>query len=650
MSSADAPSSPSKAVSPWRAAFADPAVGAIGLYTIVALGAAVAAYLATFVWFASYDDEGTLLVSLNAFVHGEALYRDVFSPYGPFYYEFFGSLFALSGRAVTNDAGRTLVILLWVGTSFLFGLATQRLTGRLLLGVAAMIVAFGVLNALFPEPMHPHGLLVFLLGAFTLVAVRGPGRRTLLAGGLAGALLAGVLLTKVNFGVYAIAAAVLAAALTAEPLNSRRWLRWPLVLAFLAMPAVIMAPDLREGWARAFVALELLGGAAIIAAAWPAQPRRGEEQGELWRWLVGAAAGCAAAAGAILLAIVALGSSPADLYDGMIVQAMNVRDVNPGPFETPGQAIDWGVAALAAAVLTARLRAWGSEEPSLWPGLLRGAAGLAIWFTIVRQAPFGLNPSTNQDVLPMLLAWVAAVPPSGALEPAYKRFLRVLFPAIAVAGVLGVYPVPGAQVGIAALMFVPVGAICIADALSSLRAWSASRGEVALARFGVATVVASAALAGMLALGQIVLPGASNAVLYSEREPLPFAGASQVRPEEAAREEYVGVVDFLERYRCSMFIGYPNVDSIYLWSDIKPPKPSPPGVWILALDERAQDRILAQMRATPRPCVIRNEAVAGAWLNGRPPPDTALVHYIFEDFETVAQSGQFELRLPKQGT
>jgi hypothetical protein len=642
-------SSESPRASLWAETFADPTIRAIALYALVAIGATIAAYVTIFAGFANYDDEGTVLVSLNAFAHGEPLYTNIFSPYGPFFFEFFGGLAALGGHDFTTDGSRSVVIVIWVLTSFLLGLACQRLTGRLMLGVTGMIVAFAVLYALFPEPMHPHGLLVLLLSGFVLLAVRGPGRHTALVGGAAGALLAAALLTKINFGAYAIAAVVLAAALTVEPLNRRLWLRWLLIAAYLAIPTVIMISDIREDWVRSFIALQLLGGGAIVAAAWPGQPRRGEEQADLWRWLIAAALGCVGAAAAFLLAIVLLGTSVPELYDGLIVQALNVRNVTGGAFETPGQAIDWGVAALAAAVLTTRLRSWASAGPSLWPGLLRGAAGLTIWFTIAKQAPFGLNPSTNQDVLPMLLAWVAAVPPGGPPEAPYKRFLRVLLPAVAVAGVLGVYPVPGAQVGIASLMFVPVGALCLADALASLRAWSAARGEVALARFGVAAGVAAAALAGMLALGQIVLPGISNTIVYREKDPLPFSGAGQVRLTPEETEEYEGVVDFIESNRCSGFIGYPNVDSIYLWTGIEPPKPFAPGAWVTALDEEGQNRILAQMHATPRPCVLRNEAVAAAWLGARPSPDTPLVHYIFDDFETVGESGNFELRLPKGG-
>lgn len=640
-------SSPPAARKPlWRETVDDPAVRAIALYSTIALGAIFAAYMAIFTTFVDYDDEGTLLVSLNAFVHGDALYKDVFSPYGPFFYEFFGGIFSL-GLHVNTDTSRLVVIVIWVVTSFLIGLACQRLTGRLALGGAGMIVAFAALYALFPEPMHPHGLLVLLLGGFVLTLVYGPGRRIALAGAVAGALLGAALMTKINFGGYAIAGVVLAAALTWEPVSRRPWLRWPVILAFLAMPAVVMFSDLREGWVRSFVTMEVLGSAAIVTAAWALLPVRGERQVELGRWLVAALAGCLAAIAVVLGVIILLGTGPSDLYDGMIVQALNVRNVAKGPFPTPDQAVYWGVAAVAAAVLTVKLRAVEVGKPALWPGLLRALAGLTMWLTISHASPFGLNPSTNPDILPLFLSWVAVVPPAGPLEPPFKRFLRVALAAMAVAGVLGAYPVPGAQVGVASLMFAPVGALCIADALSSLRAWSAARGELDLRRFGSIVGVASAALVGMLAWGQIVLPAASDTVAYEESTALPFAGAGDVHllPEQV--EEYVRAVAFIKD-NCSTFIGYPNVDSLYLWSGVTPPRPSAPGAWVAALDDKGQARILAQLRASPRPCVLRNEKVASMWLASTEPPDTPLARYIAEDFETVEQVGQFELELPKR--
>lgn len=631
----------------WRETLRDPAVAAIGLYAIIAMGAAVAAYFYLFTQFAPYDDEGTLLVTLKAFAHGGTLYSDIYSPYGPFYYELFGGLFSLSGQAVTTDVSRSIVLVLWVGTSLLYGLAAQRLTGRLMLGGAGMIAAFGSLYALANEPMHPQVLCVVLLAAFTLLAVAGPTRRVAWTGAACGALLAALVLTKLNLGVFAVAAAVLAAVLTVEPLQRRSWLRWPAIAAFLALPVVLTARDLNIGWVRNLTGAELLALAAVVVAARLSRPQGKEDDLGARRWLLAAAAGFVLAFAAIVAAIVLNGSSPADIYDGMVTEAMRVRDVNMTEFPSPGAAVDWALAGLAGAVLCVRLRPAGGGPPSIWPGLLRAAAGLTIWFTVARIAPFSISPSAgNPDSLPMALAWVAAIPPTGAGEPPYKRFVRVLLPALAVAETLQVYPVAGSQMSIAAVTFVPVGALCLADALASLRAWSEAHGARTLERLGIVTGVVAVALAAQLALDAIVRPAADNAVVYHDQQALPFAGAGQLRLAPEQVYTYARLVDLLHSHHCTDFIGYPNIDSLYIWSGIDAPPPQAPGAWINALDSARQQRIVNELRRSPRPCAIRSDARAELWLRGAPPSDRPLARYVLHDFRPVEQVGEFEFMLP----
>jgi hypothetical protein len=282
--------------------------------------------------------------------------------------------------------------------------------------------------------------------------------------------------------------------------------------------------------------------------------------------------------------------------------------------------------------------------------VLRALAGIVIWLSIARITPFSLGPSAgNQDSIATVLAWVAAVPPAAAVEGAWKRFLRVLLPALAVAEALQVYPVAGSQVGIAALTFVPVGALCLADALASLQTWSEARGRLAVERFGIVVTVALVALAADFAVNSILRSISTNVSIYRERPGLPFAGAQLMRPLPEDTENYTRLVDWLHSYRCTDFIGYPNVDSLYLWSGIEPPPPDAPGAWIEAVDSSRQQRIVNELRASPRPCVIRNEGLAGLWLAGRPAPDRPLVHYIFHQFHPVQRTGEFEFMLPNSG-
>lgn len=650
----DDPAPPSKRFSLWRrigdTVATHPAPAAIALYAVAAIAATVVAYFGIFSEFAPYDDEGTLLVTLKAFVHGDALYRDIWSVYGPFYYELFGGLFGLTGQAVTTDASRTIVIVIWVAASLLFGLAAQRLTGRLALGITGMIAAFSTLTVLANEPMHPQGLCVLLLGAFALLVASGPRRRITLTGGAAGALLAALILTKVNLGIFAVAAVVVAAAITVEPLHRRRWLRWLVIAAFLAMPLFVLDRDLRLSWVRELLLLEVLAATAVLVASHPIWPARGEADGGMLRWVRGAVTGFVLAFLAIVFVILLTGPSPADVYDGMVKDALGIRDILEAAFPfPPGATLDWAIAAVAAAALASRLCLTSrGDRPSIWPGLLRAGAGLVILLSVAHIVPVALNPSaTNPVVVPMLLVWVAAIPPRGLGEPPYGRFLRVLLPMLAIAETLQVYPVPGSQLGIAAVSFVPVGALCLGDAAVELHAWSEAKGVPTLRNFGLSVGVASVAVPALFALNAIVLPGASNAVLYGEQEKLGLPGSELMRLPASSVETYTGLVDLLHRNSCSTFVGYPNVNSLYLWSGLEAPAPQIPNAWMYGLDRSQQQRVVDELRASTRPCAIKNEELAAPYLHGLPPPDAPLVNYVLDDFRPVAKVGPFEFMLPK---
>jgi hypothetical protein len=626
-----------------------PDAAGIALYALVAMAALVVAYFTIFSEFATYDDEGTLLVTVKAFVNGHALYSDIWSVYGPFYYELFGGLFSLSGLSVTTDASRTIVIVVWVASSLLYGLAAQRLTGRLMLGVTAMIAAFAALIVLANEPMHPQGLCVALLGALALVAASGPGRRINLAGAACGAILAALVLTKVNLGIFGVAALVAAAAVAVEPIHRRPWLRWILVLAFLALPVLILHRDLGLSWVRELLVLEALAAIAILIASRSIWPERKEDDGGTLRWILAAAAGFAVAFMAILVVIFITGPSPSAVYDGMVKDALGIKNIIEIQFPfPPGATLDWAIGAVAAAALASRLRLAGGDGPSLWTGLLRGAAGLVILLSVAHIVPVALSPSSiNPIVVPMLLAWVVTIPPAGALEPPYRRFLRVLLPMLAVAETLQVYPVAGSQMGIAAVSFVPVGALCLGDAVVELQAWSRARGAAAQQNFGAALAVLTVALPAMFGLNVIVLPAVSKAIIYRDQEKLPLPGAELMHLPSPTVELYTDVVNLLHQHKCSTFVGYPDVNSLYLWSGIEPPAPSIPNAWMYGTSDSQQQQVVDEMRASPRPCVVKNDELAAPYLKGLPPPHTPLVEYVLNDFRAVAEVGPFELLLPK---
>lgn len=624
-----------------------PELTAILAYAIVAIAATITAYSTIFTTFAPYDDEGTLLVGLRAFVEGEALYRDIWSVYGPFYYELFGGFFSLFGLDVTTDASRSVVVVVWVATSLCFGLVAQTLTRNLWLGLAAMIAAFAALGVLANEPMHPQGLCVLLLGAFSLLVVRGPSKRALWLGAGCGALLAALVLAKVNLGVFAIAAVVAAAAFTAWPFAGRAWIRWLVAAAILALPGVVLARDLDLAWARELMLIEMLAIGAVLVAARPLRPTGPDR--ELLRTLLGGVAGFLVAVVAILVALLLTGPSLGDAYDGIVRKAFGIRDLLLAQTPFPaGTTLVWGIGALTAAYLATRVLRSQEGRPALWSALLRTLAGLATWFGIAHVVVVGFNPSSaNPVIVPMLVAWIAVIPPAGLAETPYKRFLRVLLPALAIAETLQIYPVPGSQLGIASVCFVSVGALLLADAVAELRAVYADGPGPRLGRLGGTTAVLSVAVAGVLALNALVLPGASAIVAYRDNTQLALPGATTMRIAAPAAEQYEQLVDLLHEHGCTTFIGFPNVNSLYLWSGLEPPRPFAPNGWFDALDDEDQRQAVAELRASERPCAIRNDELAASYLHGEPPPDRPLVEYVLGEFHPVAEVGPFEFMLPK---
>ena len=82
---------------------------------------------------------------------------------------------------------------------------------------------------------------------------------------------------------------------------------------------------------------------------------------------------------------------------------------------------------------------------------------------------------------------------------------------------------------------------------------------------------------------------------------------------------------------------------------IDAPVPYAPGGWMFALDDAKQQRIVDELRETPRPCAFINEELASTWLAGRQLPQTPLVRHILDDYRVVDKAGAFQFMLPTDG-
>jgi hypothetical protein len=138
---------------------------------LITICSAIRAYSHAFSTFASYDDEGLMMMPIKRFIEGHRLYDEIPSIYGPlnFFYQY--SAHVLTGSAVSNDSVRFVSISFWIVSAILLFLLVYKATSSLLLAIAAQFLGFRILLLMGGnEVAHPQELCILLLLAFGLAA------------------------------------------------------------------------------------------------------------------------------------------------------------------------------------------------------------------------------------------------------------------------------------------------------------------------------------------------------------------------------------------------------------------------------------------------------------------------------------------------
>lgn len=600
------------------------------LALLLAVGGA-AAWFQVFTTFANYDDEGYLLMSLQSFVDGKALYSETYTQYGPFYYELFGLLFALTGRPVTTDAGRLIVVVEWVAIAALLGVSVRQLTRSGLLGLSATAVALTMLTLLVGEPMHPVGLIVLLLACVTALVVYGgrggAARRVPLDAVATGVVIAALLLTKVNVGGLACIALLSALAFShAGSPGARRWC-WAVVALAALVPLLLLSGDLAEAWVRRLLVLVWAGLAAVAIVAMREERTAGDATIDPLRWLTAFVAAAVVASLAIVVAILLLGSGLGDVVDGVLLDPMRLRDIFTIPLELPAAAVDWSLAALVLALAWAvapRLR-----QAHVAGGVVRLLAGLVILVSVTASSPVTLSPGSGRLALPVLLVWLAVTGAGGESRTARERFVRYALVLLPLLGVLQVYPVAGTQVAAAALMFVPAGALLVWDGARELRA---TVGAPSPDHARWVALVGSAAAIALLAKFTVPLLDTlqSSARAYGDQPSLGVNGAHRVHLDPERTAAFQGLVATIRR-ECDVLITRPGFNSLYVWAEMSPPTGLNAGDWMFLLDDEQQQRVVDAIRSVDRLCLVQNDQALATWIGASgeaDAPDRPLTRYL----------------------
>lgn len=588
--------------------------------------------------FANYDDEGYMLIALKSFLNHGHLYDDVFTQYGPFYYEFWGGFFEIFGLSVNHDGGRTAAIFAWVAAALLFGVATWRMTRSIFLGLATQMLVFGAIITVANEPMHPGGTICLLLGVIVALSTAVRRRASPLAMALLGGAVMALILVKINVGAFAFISLAFACVVSYPELARRRWLRPVVETLFVLVPVLLMTSKFGEAWARHYAVHVSIAALAVVAALRARQVRSRSSE-ELW-WLLG---GLVAVGVTVCLAILAAGSSPGGLIEGVIRQPLRQTDAFSIPFMLSNRLYLFDLVGLAGALsywYFARGRN-GTTSPAFvsCASVLSIIAGLEMALSVVgRTALFDSTSFPGYQLAFLAFAWIALLPLAGE-EDEDASFARLLLPMLAVLQALHAFPVAGSQMQWSAFLLVPVGALCVANGVRGIgRVLVGERERRTVAVLGL---VAGAVAFLVLVNVQLRQPLKEYRANYDALTSLGLPGAEDVRlsPEEVALyQEVSAAID----ENCRSVVMLPGMNSFYFWTEEEPPTGFNATGWTTLFDEEHQREVIEGTDSIKGLCELRNETLAANWSAGTI-PDNLLVRYLHQGFRPVARIGEYEL-------
>jgi hypothetical protein len=601
-------------------------LGVIGLTAVACLPLA---FHGMFGGFRDYDDEGYLLISLREYARGGALYDVVYSQYGPAYYQLLTALFGLLGLDFTHAAGRAVVMGLWLAIAAACAVATYRLTGNPAVTVASQLLVFQTLLPMRNEPPHPGGLLALLVAGVAVTGSATGAARPGIVGAVIGVLLALATLMKINVGLLGLLSVTFVLVAGAS-----RALRLGAAAAFVLAPVALMAPLAGQPPVAAF--LVLVAGAALAVAAVvldtvPPAADAASLRAEC-RALGVAVAGTAIASVAWALA---RGTTPGALLEGLVLGPARQLEAIALFLPVTAPAAAGALASLGGALawLAARRsgRATGRSVTAI-EGAVQLAAGAGLWLAADERLPGG-------PLAPLPLLWLALLPPPDAPAPGVALGRRVLV-ALAVLQALHAYPVAGSQVAWATFLFVPIGAILLADG------WRRSVTALAPRAGWARPVGAVVALAVTALVGATVrTTGQRLEATYAAGVPLGLPGTEGIRVRPGQARLYRVLAATLSA-RCRTFVTMPGLNSLHLFSGVDPPSARNTTLWVALLSAAQQAEVADRLARHDAPvCAVRKPDAA---FDGQ---DTPLTRYIRREFVTEFTVGDyaFMLRRARQG-
>ena len=590
--------------------------------------------------FRAYDDEGYMLISLAHYLSRGHLYTETFSQYGPFYFYAQDACFRLLGLPVTHDAGRFVTLLYWMAAGFLGAWCVHKISNSLLLAAAAGLACIRVGTALANEPGHPQQvvLVLLLLAACLSVSADSTQNRTRLF--FLGAVGAALFFTKINVGVFYIAALAHTVLCLLRPNRLRAICLGLMVTYAVLIPVFLMRASLHV--AAVFCLIAVLSGGATFAFA---SLLTVEDPMPLGRTLY-PIAGFVSVAMAIVIATRSQGMSLHTLLEGVLLQPLRQPSVFSINLEI---GLRYLFISLLFVICVSAIWLFRDRLTTLikWIGFLRCAAGLGVLFLLL-LAPDPFSPDrlavASYLRLPLLALCSAVVPMSVVPWNAKSWRISDLLPRIfiadlAVTQLLQAYPVAGSQVSIAAAPIVLWAFVSIADGINelpSVRKW-VTRPALTTA-FSILIILA-------LSAGMFRTAFEFNTYMYP---PSKLRGSASLHLPREDERMYFFLSSSIAK-NCSILFSMPGMNSFNFWTGVPAPNGSNHNGWMRAFSPERQQQILNILQSDPRSCVVYNKTLVQFWGPSDKELDLPLARYITDDMPRIAEAGDYEIKInPKR--
>jgi hypothetical protein len=605
---------------------------ATGAFAVIALVVSLA-YAYYFVFSRSMSlDEGYLMITVQGFNSGNALYDAVFTQYGPLYYFYEWLLHSVHAIPLTHDATRLLCVFHWLVAAFVLGLAAWKMTRSSMAALFVSVQAVVHLSSIANEPGHPQELVVVLLALGMFVASRFARSRWPLE--TLAIITALLVFTKINIGIFFGFALLLAMRCHASDRLARGIWNWLLLAVCAVLPFLLMRHHLAEQWCRNFAVLAAGTAVTTLFVAQQTSDAKGVSAKKYFTM-----AAVFVLASAVLIAVTLLtGTSWQGLVDGLILTPLKMPKVARLIIPLSNVVLLNTLASLAIAAGVMRTNR--SPRVCTFLVVLKAVYAIVGAFCLI-------NDAQGQFAWLLPWVWLVAMPLSPVSKWSVEESFARVFLALAAAWQsLQAYPIAGTQVTLGTLLLALAYGICLSDAIRWAAQTSPFRERlIALTPTTrlLAQGLAGAALIFLFANVWCRLPDVRRE--YAKLRPLDLPGSSRVHMDDESVEMYRALSQYLAA-ESGTFVTYPGINSLYLWTGKRPPTQLNSTGWG-QLSHAQQEHILASLTKAERPKIAVVEAMMEGWASPAYDPIRPLIRYVTEDCRPLKRIGRFVIFEPK---